>query len=280
MANRHVIITGTGRAGTTFLVQYLHANGLDTHLGRRPDARLDEASHAGLEDTFLHDQADQLPYVIKSPWIAFDPQNTIPPDVTVDAFIVPVRALEEAAASRVILERAAMHRLVPSLSHLPGSFDHWGTVPGGMVYSLSTQDQARILAVAFHTLVQYAVCRDVPLVLMDFPRFVEDAEYLYDKLSAVLPLERETALAAHASLFNPSFMRTGRELETTAGGTLSHEAADRLAMARELTAARRQLDAERQQLDAARQQLDAERRQLDAARQQLDAERQQFDGTR
>ncbi|WAC28540.1 hypothetical protein [Ancylobacter sp. SL191] len=236
--HKHLVITGTGRAGTSFLVQYLHANGFDTHLGRNPDAQLDDAANAGLEDLLLPGQLDDLPYVVKSPWIAFDPASAIPPQVTVDAFIVPVRALEEAAASRVLVERTAIHRAVPWMADLPESFHQWGTVPGGMVHTLNAMDQARILAVGFHTLVHYAVQKDIPVVFLDFPRFIEDGEYLAAKLSAVLPLQRERAMAAHAALSDPSLVRTGREVQA---GLLSDADADRLAIARELQAARRQV---------------------------------------
>lgn len=240
--HKHLVITGTGRAGTSFLVQYLHANGFDTHLGRNPDAELDAAAQAGLEDMLLPDALDELPYVVKSPWIAFDPASAIPPEVTVDAFIVPVRALEEAAASRVLIERAAIHRSAPWMADLPESFHHWGTVPGGMVHSLSAVDQARILAVGFHTLVHYAVQKDIPVVFLDFPRFIDDGEYLASKLAAVLPLQRERALAAHKALSDPSMVRAGREVKAVSqGGALGDADADRLALARELQATRRQL---------------------------------------
>ncbi|MBS9477636.1 hypothetical protein [Ancylobacter radicis] len=213
----HLVITGTGRAGTSFLVQYLHHNGFDTHLGRHPEATLDAAANAGLEDHLLTARLGSYPYVVKSPWIALNPETAIPPEVTVDAFIVPVRALEEAAASRVILERAAMHRSAPWMAEMPASFDHWGPVPGGMVYALSVEDQARILAVGFHNLVQYAIRRDIPLVFLDFPRFIEDGDYLFSQLSAVLPMERERALAAHAVLSDRSLVRTGDELRAAGG---------------------------------------------------------------
>lgn len=245
--HKHLVITGTGRAGTSFLVQYLHANGFDTHLKRHPDAQLDDAANAGLEDLLIPGQLDDLPYVVKSPWIAFDPASAIPPEVAVDAFIVPVRALEEAAASRVLVERTAIHRAAPWMADLPESFHQWGETPGGMVHALNAVDQARILAVAFHTLVHYAVQKDVPVVFLDFPRFIEDGEYLAAKLSAVLPLQRERAMAAHAALSDPSLVRTGREVQS--GGALSNADADRLALARELKATRHQLAQTQAQLE-------------------------------
>src|SRR5271170_1882476 len=65
---RHLVIAGTGRAGTSFLVRYLTELGLDTTLARNGDrAGWDAEANAGLENMLISD-AD-LPYVVKSPWI-------------------------------------------------------------------------------------------------------------------------------------------------------------------------------------------------------------------
>ena len=50
----HLVIAGTGRAGTSFLVRYLHQLGLETELAgahRRPS--WDAMANAGLETNFL-----------------------------------------------------------------------------------------------------------------------------------------------------------------------------------------------------------------------------------
>ena len=65
----HLFIAGTGRAGTSFLVQYLHALGLDTHLSRHADPSWSQSANAGLEDLPLTSGKDDLPYVVKSPWL-------------------------------------------------------------------------------------------------------------------------------------------------------------------------------------------------------------------
>ena len=47
MTSRHLFIAGTGRAGTSFLVRYLTALGLDTRLTRHGEEGWDEEAHAG-----------------------------------------------------------------------------------------------------------------------------------------------------------------------------------------------------------------------------------------
>lgn len=168
---RHAVIAGTGRTGTSFLVQFLEACGLETFA--------DEAEwfpHARAGGEHRLSAADDLPYVVKDPWL-FAYCEEIDLAVTpVDALIVPMRDLMLAARSRVHQERRAiMDSWFAGQSQEPQLV---GTTPGGVVYSLDVVDQARILAVGFHRLLQWAVRYEVPLYLLSFPRFVEDADYL------------------------------------------------------------------------------------------------------
>lgn len=65
---RHLVIAGTGRAGTSFLVRYLTELGLDTTLTRKGDAAgWDVEANAGLEDLVVAGKS--LPYVVKSAWM-------------------------------------------------------------------------------------------------------------------------------------------------------------------------------------------------------------------
>ncbi len=46
----HLLIAGTGRAGTSFLVRWLAAAGLRTHLASHDTPMWDDDANAGLED--------------------------------------------------------------------------------------------------------------------------------------------------------------------------------------------------------------------------------------
>jgi len=257
----HLIIGGTGRAGTTFLVEYLDGCGLETHIGKHATPTYDENANAGLEDVPM--QAADHPYVLKSPWLYEYAERLLArDDIVVDAVILPMRGIVEAAASRTLNELRARCAIetVPDDCTL---WESWGTTPGGIVYSLNPLDQARLLAVGFHELVHALVKKEVPIVLLDFPRFVEDAEYLCAKLQPVLgdKVSRARALEAHQRLAEPGKVRVGRDLAldangplTGAGGTFTlgpgfpdHGALDRVALRRELDRARaRAAEAERQ----------------------------------
>jgi hypothetical protein len=206
----HVVIAGTGRAGTSFLVRFLGECGLDVGF---PDDSFDDRARAGLEHHLLDDDA---PYVVKDPWL-FTYCDGVDPDlIEIDALLVPVRELLASATSRVLQDRIAM---------AGGSFGRWppsdvnGVVTGGVVYSLDPVDQARILAVGFHRLIHWATARRIPLFLLEFPRTVNDGGYLIETLWPWLSshCERERAAAAFSSVADPQLVRIQEE----AGGELS-----------------------------------------------------------
>ncbi|MDI3380721.1 hypothetical protein ACFPPF_08175 [Xenophilus aerolatus] len=248
----HLLIGGTGRAGTSFLVQYLAACGLDTHLARgRPE--YDEEANAGLEDVPLG--AADAPYVVKSPWLyEFAGRLLADPQVAVDAVIVPMRDLVDAVTSRIVNEMRARR----ALATLPEDCQHWaswGVVPGGVVYSLNPVDQARLLALGFHQLLCTLVQHRVPVVLLDFPRFIDDADYLHTALAPVLGarVTRERALQAHAAVAVADKVRVGRTERAPATGPAQpagpspglafppQAAMEQAALVRELARTRRQV---------------------------------------
>jgi hypothetical protein len=86
----HILIAGTGRSGTSFLVRYLDALGLDTRMSREGDLWWSESANAGLEDLPLAQNLNNLPYVIKSPWIGEFIEQLLREDrFKIDAVIVP-----------------------------------------------------------------------------------------------------------------------------------------------------------------------------------------------
>jgi hypothetical protein len=104
MSRHHLIISGTGRAGTTFLVQLLTELGLDTGF-TGSCAEIDPIAHAGLE----HDlRAVDAPYVVKSPWLCDQLDELLARgDIRVDHAIIPVRDLSSAAKSRSEVHKRA-----------------------------------------------------------------------------------------------------------------------------------------------------------------------------
>jgi hypothetical protein len=282
VSDRHLFIAGTGRAGTSFLVRYLTELGIDTHLKRHGLASgWDENANAGLEDAAFLSSSIDLPYVIKSPFLyAYIDELIDRGTFKADAVIIPVRDLAEAAISRSVLERRAIHQTAAWMSELDSTWEHWGHVPGGIIYSLNPIDQGRLLAVGFHHLIQRLVVADIPIIFLAFPRFVEDGTYLFDKLHPLLPhtIDKKAACAVHRRVADQAKVRIGAELSAqrlTQPHTAkimdyaSHTALDGIALQREIKRLRheaaRLAEQLRLQCTAATEERDHQIRVLEAA---------------
>jgi hypothetical protein len=268
------VIAGTGRAGTSFLVHFLEACGLDTGA---PELPFDARARAGLERNLLDESAA---YVVKDPWLFAYCDQIDPDEVQVEALLVPVRELATAATSRILQERITMADTF--WADLPASDVH-GMVTGGAVYSLDPVDEARILAVGFHRLILWATVRRIPLFLVEFPRIVNDGEYLVDTLWPWLGVhcERDRAMQAFTSVADPELVRVeaalvrGREWPQGDAEQLDRAAMSVLLKEREalLSVARDELAETEHRLSEAERRLgDAERRLGNARRRLGDAE--------
>ncbi|MBV8523610.1 MAG: hypothetical protein JOY71_16050 [Acetobacteraceae bacterium] len=159
--------------------------------------------------------SDDLPYVVKSPWLYQVIDEVLAqPSIVIHGVIIPVRDLVEAATSRVVIELQALHRRTPWMADLGGTWENWAITPGGALVSLNSVDQARLLAVGFHHLIQRLVQSDIPIILLSFPRLVQDPDYLFRKLSHVLPsgVSMEAARAAHIRSADLTKVRMRSEL--------------------------------------------------------------------
>jgi hypothetical protein len=285
-AQRHAVIAGTGRAGTSFLMQFLDACGLDTGLDETSEVTtLDPRARAGLE-RHLRPEAS-APYVIKDPWLFAYCDELDMSRIELDTLIVPMRDLMPAAESRVYQERMALTERTDLRDLGPPQLA--GLTPGGVLYSLDVVDQARLLAVAFYNLVWWTVKNEIPLLLLEFPRMVEDRDYLLESLWPWLgnhcPLE--VAQRAFASTAEPGAVRVANSSSYRVQGAVLAPGEPDLALLDRRTlidriseleesgaaAAGRASDAERalQQLQAQVAELDGVRRELVQAREQLTA---------
>jgi hypothetical protein len=195
-STRHLVISGTGRAGTSFLVRFLQACGLPTG-----DGEWFERARAGLE----HRLGPGAPYVVKDPSLGLYCDDVDMARVAVDALVLPVRDLQEAAASRLYQEHLGLADT--GIARLSNDVGSW--TPGGVYASLEPLDVARMLAVMQHRLLRWAARWSMPVVLLDFPRLAQDGEYLVGQLWPYLApyCDRERALAAFAETADPATSR-------------------------------------------------------------------------
>ena len=273
--------------------------GLDTTLSRNGDhSDWDVEANARLENLLV--SGDNLPYVVKSPWISeYIDQILGEKRFRIDAFIVPVRDLVEAATSRVVLEQRSIHQHNPWMAdRLDKTWETYGHTAGGLVYSLNPLDQARLLAVQFHRLVLKASEAGIPIVFPVFPRIATDWEYLHKCLRPILPrdISEDAARAAHASVANAAKIRVTREIFKGAPGNAAYRRqprpephypspieVDNIALRREISRLRQdqlsvqessaqaadRLEAEISELRAAKAEAERERAGLDAALQRI-----------
>jgi hypothetical protein len=168
MPEPKVVIAGTGRAGTTLLVQVLGDLGFDT--GIRPGVHIDLESRAGLEGNI---RAANAPRVVKAPGLSIELDGLIASGaVAIEHVIIPVRDLDVAAASRV---RAAGYGRDPRAR-------------GGMI-GRSKRAGAERAAIAewLAQLIVTVTKYDLPHTLLAFPRFAEDPDYCFAKLGHLDP---------------------------------------------------------------------------------------------
>ncbi len=203
----HILIGGTGRAGTTLLVQWFTVLGLDT--GFTVDEalnRTDPISHGGLEHSLGRTLAvgERLPQVAKSPW--FGPklaEYLQSGELHVEAAIVPLRALHEAAESRRQVSTRAEEAGLDPHKH-PG-----GILGAGRGGDEARRKQERQLARRFYELVHTLVTWDVPIYFLRFPDFAHGEQDVYAALEPLLVrhrVTREDAEAAMARVVRPELI--------------------------------------------------------------------------
>lgn len=169
----HIVISGTGRAGTTFLVELFTTLGMDT--GFSDTASSDSyfpKANAGLERSLLDPDA---PQIVKNPYFCDQVDAAVAAGIPISHVIIPVRRFEEAAASRIhVQQRTTGHQDGPA-------------VAGGLWGTVTASEQLPILRQKFSSLVEALVRNDIPMTFLAFPRLTGDADYLFDKLSPLLP---------------------------------------------------------------------------------------------
>ena len=177
-----IVIAGTGRAGTTLLVQVLTDLGLDT--GFSPTEPIDPRVNAGLEHALV---GEGTPRIVKSPHLSRKLGAMLDDGlVRIDHVIIPIRDLEIAAASRVRNTKYGR------------DLHTWGGLHETNRATRQEEALARTLADLLFTIARH----DLDHTLLLFPRFAADASYLHDKLSFLapeIPAERwQAVLSARA----------------------------------------------------------------------------------
>jgi hypothetical protein len=169
---QHIAISGTGRAGTTFLMQLFTALGFDTGFSDY-QAAINLNCNAGMEFDL---NSENLPFIIKSPFLCDELEKFInEKKICIKYLIVPIRDLYSAAESRRKIQKEGKNFNFSSSENIPGGL--WGTKDPEM--------QEQFLMKMFYKLIFLSVKYDLKIIFLDFPKIINDPEYLRQKL---LPL--------------------------------------------------------------------------------------------
>jgi len=198
------VITGTGRAGTSFLMAVLTTLGLPTGFSKGAVKELQSAWHAGFErknlpaclckggpNLCLHFNQDKQ--IIKSPQLAQQNQFPIwlaPPVRGLSNVIVPMRSSNETALSRAANAVG------------PGGFSLGATDHKSQQYA-----DEHLLSTLLVELSKW----DIPVTLLNYPRHVQDAHYSAQKLAWLLlrhNISEQAFVSVHSSLQHLSWVHS------------------------------------------------------------------------
>ena len=192
----HILITGPGRSGTTFLVQLLTRLGCDT--GFIPYAQaFDPAIRAGCEFESIELDGyssankaraymDTLPRVFKAPDWSWKLKGYLAKGfVDIEHVILPFRDFDISAKSR-----------------LDAGLD-W------MLHGASSQaeklgEQAAVHAMVFGRTVEACYLYHIPLHIIRYPELVQSADYCYQRLDPIFDFDQGTFKVKHEELAWPS----------------------------------------------------------------------------
>lgn len=182
---KQVVITGTGRAGTTFLIEILTHLGLDT--GFSPDkieTHKDKISNAGLEFTVGEPSG---PHIVKDPsFVDYAEEILVREDIEIEHIFIPIRDISAVASGRRANQKEHYGKLSlkKKLQYLRKPY----LMYGGLLYTQSSREgiQESILIKKLFDLLLMLAKYHIPVTFIQFPFFVSEPRYLYQKLTPIL----------------------------------------------------------------------------------------------
>ena len=164
--NEKILISGTGRCGTTFLIKIFSFLGMDTGFTLdNYEKAIFKNCNAGMER-----KIDSEYSILKNPNFIKD-IDSILNKVTIQYMIIPIRNFEESAESR----------------------ERNGKACGGLVWGANdSSSQKDIYNKIFANYLQYMVQYEIPTIFIDFVKMIVDKEYLFTKLQPIFDKHRIT----------------------------------------------------------------------------------------
>ena len=156
-----VLITGTGRCGTTFLIKLFSFLGFNTGYNRdNYKLSINSNCNSGMERKFTEDY-----YILKNPCFMANIENIIKDkSVIVKTVIIPIRDLKICSQSRV--------------KH--------GNKCGGLWCANDELSQINFFKNILTKYICVSTKYDINTIFIDFDKMIKDKKYLFNKLKIIL----------------------------------------------------------------------------------------------
>ena len=156
-----ILITGTGRCGTTFLIKLFSFLNYSTEFNKTNyETGISKNCNSGMESDIMAPF-----YIIKSPYFLRDMDKIVTnPMIQIKLVIIPVRDFTQSAKSRVIHSNQA----------------------GGLWHASNLEEQVEFYE---KIMANYRVCMTtyrINTIFLDFEQMITDKQYLFEKLKVVL----------------------------------------------------------------------------------------------
>jgi hypothetical protein len=194
---KHVVTTGTGRCGTTFLVELFTNLGFDTGFSKDElSSKKNKVARAGLEFDI---RSENCPFIVKSPFFCDYAKEIVHrDDIAIEHVFIPIRDLNAAAESRRYVVQTAVSGLplLKRLKHLVRP----RKIRGGLWNTNSSKPgiQEEILLGQIYKLMLAISDTTIPVTFLRYPRIVKDCRYLFEKLE---PMVRDIPYESFCAVF-------------------------------------------------------------------------------
>ena len=154
-----ILISGTGRCGTTFLIRLFTFLEFDTGYTKQNFMKsIFKNCNSGMEKN-INDKH----YILKNPNFILDIEKILK-SMKIKKMIIPIRNYHDSAASR----------------------EKHGKAAGGLWHATNTDSQLSFYYKIISQYTYYMTKYDIPTIFLDFERMTSDKTYLYEKLKPIL----------------------------------------------------------------------------------------------
>lgn len=156
---KKILITGTGRCGTTFLIKLFTFLGFDTGFDKKNFSKfIFKNCNAGMEKDIKVNH-----HVIKSPYFIENIENIIK-EYDIEQVIIPLRNYSDSAKSRVKNKKKT----------------------GGLWNANNEEEQLCFYHKIIANYVYHMTVHQIPTIFIHFERMIIDSQYLFDILQPIL----------------------------------------------------------------------------------------------